>query len=518
MLLRYRFAFKSRTIRCFTNNGYYSESVFSKRDIKVNFKAPKLPPVTPPTEPVLPAKFLSKSSFILGVNLKKYTVNLTQLAADKQLDPVYERDEEILKLMQILSRRSKNNPCIIGEPGVGKTAVVEGLAARIVEGTVPSTMKEKLILSLDLPAMLAGAKFRGDFEERLKGVIKDMETAGDKVILFIDEIHVLVDAGSGEGAIAAANILKPALARGALRCLGATTTDEYRKSIEKDPALARRFQSVMVVEPSIEASLNILRGITHKYEKHHGIHISDAALIAAVELSHKYLVDRRLPDKAIDLIDEAASLLQIENENFPEHINRLTNELRRTNMSIASIEREVKLLHSISHQDVSNLSESTSPRVLTGLNTQVAELYINRDSLSKQKESLVDAWNTLKLMTSTTQQPTDHTTDSTSTTTESLETIEQSLSETSNSLPILSAQHIASIIAKSTGIPVGSLIDTEKADLLHMEDYLRKSVVGQDHALKIMSQCIRLSRAGLRHHDRPLGVFLLLGPTGVGML
>lgn len=241
-----------RHVRLFTNTGgYYSESVFAKRDLKVNFKAPKLPPVTPLPEPVLPSKFLNKSSFILGVNLKKYAVNLSQLAADRQLDPVFGREEEIMKVVQILSRRSKNNPCIIGEPGVGKTAIVEGLATRILEGTVPSSMKEKIILSLDLPSMLAGAKFRGDFEERLKGVIKDMETAGDRVILFIDEVHVLVDAGSGDGAIAAANILKPALARGTLRCVGATTVDEYRKSIEKDPALARRFQPVLIEEPNV---------------------------------------------------------------------------------------------------------------------------------------------------------------------------------------------------------------------------------------------------------------------------
>lgn len=261
--------------RRFTNTGYFSHSVFSQRDRRVNFNGPKLPPAAAPVEPALPQRF-SKPAFMLGVNLKKYAVNLTQLAVDKVLDPVFGRDAEIMRLTQILSRRSKNNPCIVGEAGVGKTAVVEGLAMRIVEGNVPSTLRDKLILSLDLPSMLAGAKFRGDFEERLKGVLKDMETAGDRVILFIDEIHVLVDAGSGEGAIAAANILKPALARGTLRCVGATTTDEFRKTIGKDPALARRFQSVLVEEPSVADAVNILRGLAHKYEHHHRVHVSCA--------------------------------------------------------------------------------------------------------------------------------------------------------------------------------------------------------------------------------------------------
>lgn len=507
-----------RQVRRFTNTGYYSESVFAKRDLKVNFKAPKLPPVTPPSESVLPSKFLSKSSFVLGVNLKKYAVNLSQLAADRQLDPVFGREEEIMKVIQILSRRSKNNPCIIGEPGVGKTAIVEGLATRILEGNVPSSMKEKMILSLDLPSMLAGAKFRGDFEERLKGVIKDMETAGDKVILFIDEIHVLVDAGSGEGAIAAANILKPALARGTLRCVGATTIDEYRKSIEKDPALARRFQPVLVEEPNVETAINILRGVVHKYEKHHNVHISDTAVLAAVELSHKYLVSRKLPDKAIDLIDEAASLLQIETENYPESINKVVNELNRIQISTQSIEREIQLLSSI---DDIHGSSNNSKLTISNLSKQLQGLRNTRNDLIVQKDSLLSELNESKVdgnaeTTDPTPNPNAETADGATNHVTTGSSSNLHSSKTPPSVAILTAQHIANIIAKSTGIPVGSLLESEKTDLLQMESFLRSYVVGQDHALKVIAKCIRLSRAGLRHHDRPLGVFLLLGPTGVG--
>lgn len=482
------------SIRKFTETGYFSNSVFSGRDKRVNFNAPKLPPATPPATPALPAKFTRQSSFVLGVNLKKYSVNLTQLAADKVLDPVFGRDAEILRMIQILSRRSKNNPCIIGDPGVGKTAVVEGLALRIVEGTVPNTMKEKLILSLDLPAMLAGAKFRGDFEERLKGVIKDMETAGDKVILFIDEIHVLVDAGSGDGAIAAANILKPALARGTLRCVGATTTDEYRKSIEKDPALARRFQAISVEEPSAEDAVNILRGIAHKYEKHHNIHISDGAILAAVELSAKYLADRRLPDKAIDLVDEAASLLQIENENYPENINTLTSRLSKDTMSILSIERELKLLESIAKQGAEHGEMAMNTHIIESLKRQLVELCATKEVMEKDKATLMAQWNADKGVQQDEASPVPP-----------QGAAPESVAVVKSSFPILTAHHIANIIAKSTGIPVGSLLDAEKADLLNMEGFLRQQVVGQDHALKIIAKCIRLSRAGLRHHDRPLG-------------
>ena len=503
-----------KQLRYFTNTGYYSESVFAKRDVKVNFKAPKLPPVTPPSESVLPSKFLSKASFVLGVNLKKYTTNLSQLAADRLLDPVFGREEEILRVIQILSRRSKNNPCIIGEPGVGKTAIIEGLATRIIEGNVPSSMKEKIILSLDLPSMLAGAKFRGDFEERLKGVIKDMETAGDKVVLFIDEMHVLVDAGSGEGAIAAANILKPALARGSLRCVGATTVDEYRKSIEKDPALARRFQSVLIEEPDVETSINILRGITHKYEKHHNVHISDTAVLAAVELSHKYLVSRKLPDKAIDLIDEASSLLQIESESYPESINHLNNELNKIRLSIQSIEREVQLLTSLEGQTGDS---KTNKIMISNLKNQLVDLNSTQSELLSRKEILMSELNQLRASIETQLESNVTVENQTaSSVNESTPAPTKDQTKAPQSVPILTAQHIANIIAKSTGIPVGSLLESEKTDLLQMESFLGSYIVGQDHALKVIARCIRLSRAGLRHHDRPLGVFLLLGPTGVG--
>ena len=477
-----------RLLRAFTGSGggYYSHSVFSSRDRRVNFNASKLPPPSPPapTAAIIPSKYTRPSSlFSIGPNLKKYSVNLTQLAEEKRLDPVFGRDAEILRMVQILSRRTKNNPCIIGEPGVGKTAVVEGLALRIIEGNVPSTMKDKVILSLDLPSMLAGAKFRGDFgehcimskdlelfafhcqyiviimtslflEERLKGVIKDMEMTGDRVILFIDEIHVLVDAGSGEGAIAAANILKPALARGSLRCVGATTLEEYRKSIERDAALSRRFQSVLVEEPSMEDSINILRGIAFKYERHHNIHISDGAILAAVELSNKYLVNRKLPDKAIDLMDEAASLLQIENENYPEGVNVLSTKINRDAMSIFAMERELRLLDSLSPEEVKE-----NMHVVSTLKAQLESLHADNDSSVKARDSLISSWQA------------NHSVSSKSETSVGVDIKEDEVhgEVATESIPILSAQHIANIVAKSTGIPVGSLLDAEKLDLLHME-------------------------------------------------
>jgi ATP-dependent Clp protease ATP-binding subunit ClpB len=462
--------------RRFTSGGgYYSSSVFQGRDKRVNFNGPKLPPALPPAEPALPTKFSRQSSFNLGVNLKKYSVNLTQLAADKQLDPVFGREDEIMRLIQILCRRSKNNPCIIGEPGVGKTAVVEGLARRIVDGTVPNSMKDKLILSLDLPSMLAGAKFRGDFEERLKGVIKDMETAGDKVILFIDEIHVLVDAGSGEGAIAAANILKPALARGSLRCVGATTTEEYRKSIDKDPALARRFQSVVIDEPTAEDAINILRGISHKYEKHHNIHISDGAILAAVELSTKYLVSRKLPDKAIDLIDEAASLLQIENENYPENITKLMNQLSKMTMSILSIERELALLKSIGEQgEKEQAGLNLNSHIIANLKKQLIELYENQSRLTEEKSALTSSWDGSRIVKAESHSVeesvvSDQVASDAGIVSGHDGTDVEGGVEAEVMVPILSAQHVANIVARSTGIPVGSLLDSEKTDLLNME-------------------------------------------------
>ena len=412
--------------------GYFSKHRYLSTAVEK-----KLPTSVPPT-------------LRLGSFLTKHGVNLNKLASDGEIDPVVGREFEIERAMQILCRRTKNNPVFVGDPGVGKTAVAEGLAYKLVNQDAPDLMLDKVIISLDLPSMLAGTKFRGEFEERLRGVIKDVDSANGRVILFIDEIHLISGAGSAEGAIDASNMLKPALARGRLRCMGATTTEEYSKYIEKDAALARRFQTINVNEPTIEEACAVLNGIKGKYEKHHGVPISEEAVEAAVRLSDRYMPTRRLPDKAIDLIDEAAS--------------RIRMSVRRGNENTNSSEM------------VSESGDSTGATTSsTGLPTatKTATTVIASPNSGDADPPLDDSMTVL-------------------------------------------GHHISSVTAAATGLPVGEVKSQESQSLLTMEESLGKRLVGQPGALTSIARCIRISRAGLRHHDRPLGVFLLLGPSGTG--
>jgi ATP-dependent Clp protease ATP-binding subunit ClpB len=459
--------------------------------------------------------------------LERFGRNLTQLARMGKLDPVIGRDQEIRRTIQVLSRRTKNNPVLIGDPGVGKTAIVEGLAQRIVAGDVPEGLKDKTVFQLDLGALIAGAKFRGEFEERLKSVLKAIAESRGEIILFIDEIHTLVGAGGAEGAIDASNMLKPALARGELRCIGATTVEEYRKYIEKDRALERRFQPILVSEPSVEDTIAILRGLKEKYEIHHGIKIKDEAIIAAAVLSNRYITDRFLPDKAIDLIDEAASKLRIEIDSMPAEIDDIQRKIKQLEIEKQAIKSGI---------GSEPVDEKELDQKLKEIDKKIAELREKYDSLynqwQKEKELITKIKNVkqeIENLKHAKQQAEREGNLSLAAEIQygklpskekELNSLYSRLTELQKEIRILKEEvdeeDVAEIISKWTGIPVKKLVQTEKEKLLHMEEYLKQYVVGQDHAIRKISDCIRRARAGLSDPNRPLGVFLFLGPTGVG--
>ena len=450
-------------------------------------------------------------------SLERYSINLNKQAKEGKIDPVIGRDEEIRRVLQILSRRTKNNPILLGEPGVGKTAIVEGMAQRIVDGDVPENLKSKTLISLDMGLLVAGAKYKGEFEERLKAVIKEVQDSDGEIILFIDEIHTLIGAGGGEGAMDAANLLKPALARGELHAIGATTLKEYQKYIEKDKALERRFQAVTVDEPNVEDAISILRGIKEKYEVHHGVRIKDDAVIASVELSNRYISDRFLPDKAIDLMDEAASKLRIEIDSLPQELDELQRKIMQLEIEREAIRREKdKEKEKILSKEIADLTErknelkakwESEKQVITGIQQEKENIdRFKQEAEQAEREGDLGKVAEIRYGKIVESQ-------------QRLELLQQQMTEVGDKAMLkeeVSSEDIAEVVAKWTGIPVSKMLQSDREKLLHLELELGKRVAGQSEAIEALSDAVRRSRAGLQDPKRPIGSFIFLGTTGVG--